>query len=258
MIIIKVFSAIFGSMIGSFLNAFIYRIPINKSIADGRSHCPECDKIIYWYENIPIISYIFLRGKCSACSWGIPVSYFFVEVFMALFALFITPDDLAIKSILDYMFKMAVCSCFIIIFVIDLRHKIIPNKVNLFLGIIFLASVYTTKSYFYWGIGGIIGIFFPLAVTYVFYLIKGQIGLGGGDIKLWGALGIYLGPEGIVQNIAYSCLIGALFAGILMMMKIVDKKTPIPFGPFIVIISFFQIFTPGLILNFSELVTRLI
>jgi len=249
-ILVNIFSSVLGSIIGSFLNAFIYRIPIKKSIADGRSHCPECDKTIYWYENVPIVSYIFLRGRCSACSWKIPISYFLVEVGMTYFAFIITPETFSIESILNYGFKMAVCSCFVIIFVIDFRHKIIPNKVNLFLAIILFASVYATKSYLYWGIGGATGILFPLCVTYIFYLIKGQIGLGGGDIKLWGALGIYLGPEGIVQNIAYSCLIGALFAGVLMMMKVVDRKTPIPFGPFIVMISFVQVFTPDLISEF--------
>ncbi len=252
MVAIKIFSTIFGSMIGSFLNALIYRIPIRKSIADGRSKCPGCDKMISWYENLPILSYVVLLGKCSKCKWKIPISYLLVELSVAIFAFFVSPTSLEVGDLLSYAFKLSVYSCFVVIFVIDLRHKIIPNKVNLFLAIVFILAVVTTKPYLYWIIGGAIGVLFPLGVTYLFYLIKGQIGLGGGDIKFWGALGLYLGPEGIIQNISYSCLIGSVFAGVLMIMKVVDKKTPIPFGPFIVIISFFQIFTPELITNFTN------
>lgn len=258
MVLAKVFSTIFGSMIGSFLNALIYRIPIKKSIADGRSRCPECDKIIHWYENLPIISYLLLRGKCSKCGWKIPKSYLFVEITMAVFAYFITPNNIEYLSLLRYAFNILVFSSFVTILVIDLRHKIIPNKINLILALAFLASVITTKSYLFWGVGGAIGILIPLGVTYIFYLMKGQIGLGGGDIKLWGALGIYLGPEGIIQNITYSCFLGALLVGVLMMLKMVNKNTPVPFGPFIVIVSFVQIFTPGLILEFSEWFIRLV
>ena len=103
-------------------------------------------------------------------------------------------------------------------------------------------------------LGGAIGILFPLGVTYLFYLLKGQIGLGGGDIKLWGALGLFLGAEGIIQNISYSCLLGSLVAGGLMIFKVVDRKTPIPFGPFIVVISFFQIFFPEVIGEFNKMI----
>lgn len=255
MVIMRIFSAIFGSMIGSFSNALIYRLPIKKSIADGRSKCPSCDKTIAWYENLPILSYMVLKGRCSKCGWKIPISYFLVEIAIALFAFFITPRSLNPNSMLNYAFQMSIFSCFVIILVVDLKHKIIPNKINIYLAIIFFLSVVLSKSYIFWGLGAAIGILFPLGVTYLFYLIKGQIGLGGGDIKLWGALGLYLGPEGIIQNISYSCLLGSLLVGILMGFKVVDRKTLIPFGPFIVIISFIQIFTPKVISNFTDWLT---
>ncbi len=254
MIALKILSIIFGSMIGSFLNALIYRIPVKKSIADGRSKCPNCDKLIYWYENLPLASYIFLKGRCSKCGWKIPLSYFLVELTLAIFGYYASPEDLSLDSLLKYGFNISVFSSLVLIFVIDLKHKIIPNKVNLFLGIIFFLSVITTKTYMHWLVGGAIGLLFPLGVTYLFYLLKGQIGLGGGDIKLWCALGIYLGAEGIIQNISFSCLLGSLFVGILMLFKIVDKKTLIPFGPFIVITSFFQIFEPKLIAHVLNLI----
>lgn len=254
MIVWQIFSAVFGSMIGSFLNALSYRIPVRKSIADGRSKCPQCDKLIHWYENIPIFSYIFLRGKCSGCKSRIPWSYFLVEVAMAIFAFFHTPSELSREAALSYFFDISVFASFLLIIVIDLKHKIIPNKVNIFLAILFFGSVVLNKSYLFWLLGGAIGILFPLGVTYLFYLLKGQIGLGGGDIKLWGALGLFLGAEGIIQNISYSCLLGSLVAGGLMIFKVVDRKTPIPFGPFIVVISFFQIFFPEVIGEFNKMI----
>jgi leader peptidase (prepilin peptidase)/N-methyltransferase len=104
--------------------------------------------------------------------------------------------------------------------------------------------VVLTKPYTYWLSGAMVGFLFPLAVTYGFFLIKGQVGLGGGDIKLYGVLGLYLGPVGIIQNIFLSCFLGALIGGILIIFRVVDRKTPIPFGPFIVSIAALQFFIP--------------
>lgn len=252
MIALVVISTIFGSMIGSFLNALSYRLPIKKSIANGRSKCPGCDKVIKWYYNIPIFSYIYLRGKCSRCDFKIPKSYFAVEVVMAIYGFLMSPTSLTSEAALSYLFNISVFASFVLIIVIDLKHKLIPNKINIFLAVVFFSSVVLNKSYLYWGLGAAIGILFPLGVTYLFYLLKGQVGLGGGDIKLWGALGLYLGAEGIIQNISYSCLLGSLFAGVLMLFGVVDKKTPIPFGPFIVVISFLQIFKPDYINMFTN------
>ena len=119
---------------------------------------------------------------------------------------------------------------------------------------LFLCAVVPTKPWTHWGLGGAIGALIPLAVTYGYYLMRGQIGLGGGDIKLWGVLGLYLGPMGIAYNIFLSCFLGSIVGGSLILFKVLDRKTPIPFGPFIVVVAFTQIFFP----NFFSQILRFI
>jgi leader peptidase (prepilin peptidase)/N-methyltransferase len=127
-------------------------------------------------------------------------------------------------------------------FIVDIKHQILPDGINLYLAAMFLVAAFFGKTYLHWIGGGLIGFGFPYLISYLFYKIKGQIGLGGGDIKLWGALGIYLGPLGILQNIFLSCFVGAIFGGTLIAFKVIKRENHIPFGPFIIISASFQIF----------------
>jgi leader peptidase (prepilin peptidase)/N-methyltransferase len=111
-----------------------------------------------------------------------------------------------------------------------------------------LVSIFN-KPLAFWLLGGLVGLGFPLIVTWVFFKLRGQVGLGGGDIKLYGALGIYLGPVGIMQNIFLSCFLGATVGLIMIALKYMKKDNPIPFGPFIIITGAFQIFFPDLFAN---------
>jgi len=242
---IHIFSFLFGLCIGSFLNAVIFRVPREISLSASRSHCPKCDKLIYWYENIPLISYVFLlRGKCSGCKEKISIEYPLIELIVGAFAFVVTPASLLPEYLYYYFFNISVFATFVGMFVIDLKHKIIPNSMNIYLALVLFSGIVLSEPYWHWLIGGGIGILFPLAITYAFYLLKGQIGLGGGDIKLYGALGLYLGPFGIIHNIFMSCFLGALVGGSLIVFKIIDRKTPIPFGPFILVMAFIQIYLP--------------
>ena len=94
----------------------------------------------------------------------------------------------------------------------------------------------------YWLLGAVVGAGFPLLVSWIFYQLKGQVGLGGGDIKLFGVLGLYLGPIGILQNIFLSCFVGAFVGLFLLLARVIKRENPIPFGPFIIIVASFQIF----------------
>jgi prepilin signal peptidase PulO-like enzyme (type II secretory pathway) len=253
-IILLLFSFLFGLCIGSFLNAVIYRLPRKISLSKSRSHCPGCNKLIFWYENIPLLSYLFLRGKCSKCDFKIPFQYPLIELIVGIFALFITPNSLELNNLWSYFFYVSIFSSFLSIVLIDLRHKLIPNSINIYLSLMFFSAVVYTKGPFYWATGAAIGVLFPLGVTYGFYLIKGQVGLGGGDIKLFGALGLYLGPIGIIHNIFLSCFVGAIIGASLILLKVVDRKTPIPFGPFIILVASVQIFLPEYFARFMGLI----
>lgn len=241
-------------IIGSFMNAVIYRFPRQISISKSRSHCPSCDKLIYWYENIPLFSYIFLRGKCSGCGAKISIQYPLVELISGVASVLLMPKLLNAISLMNYVFFFSVFVCFLALFIIDLRHKLLPNALNIYLALLFLVfglMKYPVGHVIY---GGAIGLLFPLGFTYAFYLVRGKIGLGGGDIKLWGALGLYLGIKGIIFNIFFSCFLGSIIGVAWIALKKMDRGQAIPFGPFILIVAFMQIFFP----SEFQLLTRLV
>jgi leader peptidase (prepilin peptidase)/N-methyltransferase len=242
-LILKVFSACFGLIVGSFLNALIYRLPIGMNIALPRSSCPHCKHVIKWYENIPVLSFIFLKAKCSNC--GAPISwlYPFVELLSGFFAFLITPDSMAPGALFNFFFFFSVYCCFVVHFIVDLKHQLLPDSINIYLGLLFFVVSFTLHPWTHWLLGGALGLGFPLLVSWIFYLLRGQVGLGGGDIKLYAVLGLYLGPIGVMQNIFLSCFLGAVIGVILMFSKIIKRENPIPFGPFIIVVASFQIFT---------------
>ena len=146
-------------------------------------------------------------------------------------------------QLFNFLFFLGIFSAFLVHFIVDLKHQILPDSINIYLGLLFFTVSVLTKPWTHWLIGGGIGLGFPLLVSWIFYLLRGQVGLGGGDIKLYAVLGIYLGPIAIMQNIFLSCFLGAIVGLLLMATKIIKKENPIPFGPFIIITACFQIFT---------------
>ncbi|MEI8346379.1 MAG: prepilin peptidase [Pseudomonadota bacterium] len=251
---VPVICALFGLMIGSFLNALIYRLPREINIVFPRSACTHCKKKIYWYENIPILSFVILRGKCSHCGKKISWRYPIVETITAIVSVLLAPHGLEIQYLLPYVFYFSVFCCFLAHFLIDWEHQILPDGINIYLALLFIAYVVMDKPWTHWAIGGSIGILLPLLVTWIFYLWRGLVGLGGGDIKLYGALGLYLGPMGIISNIFLSCLVGSFFGLSLLGLKRMKKSDPIPFGPFIIIVASWQIFFPD---SFSRVMSWL-
>ncbi len=245
---LKIFVFTFGAIIGSFLNALIYRIPREINIAVPRSSCPNCKKLIYWYENIPILSFIILRGKCSGCSNKISVRYPLIELTVGLFSLISFPANLDLHYLILFLVQISVFSAFVVHFFIDLDFQILPDSINAYLAIIFLIWGLVDKGLAYSISGGLIGFIFPYLVSYAFLKIRNVEGLGGGDIKLWGALGLYLGPVGIAYNIFLSCFLGSIVAISLILLKKMSKDTPLPFGPFILIVAVIQIFFSKILL----------
>ena len=250
--LLLVITTIFGLLIGSFLNALIYRLPRDINIAFPRSSCPNCKKIILWYENIPVLSFLILRGRCSACKTKIAWTYPAVEILSAVFACLVAPKNLEPANLLNFFFFFSVFSAFLVHFIVDLKHQILPDSINIYLAVLFLLIGAFTTPISHWLLGGVLGLSFPLTVSWIFYKLRGQIGLGGGDIKLYGALGLYLGPIGIMQNIFLSCFLGAFIGIVLMGLKIIKKDHPIPFGPFILIVGAVQIFAES---SFSHLMS---
>lgn len=241
----KTVAFMFGSIIGSFLNVLIYRLPLEQDVIFPRSSCPHCGSLIPFYRNIPIISFLLLRGKCGDCKGKISWVYPVVELISGIAAFLLFPDNFTILELTMFGFKFSIFSVFIVHFVIDCRHKILPDSLNLYLALVFLSYGIVYHPWIEWVVGGAIGFFFPLAITWGFYLLRGQVGLGGGDIKLYGALGLYLGIQGIVYNIFLSCLLGAVVGGAFLIITKKGRDTHIPFGPFIIVVAVAQIFFPS-------------
>ncbi len=224
---------LFGACIGSFLNVCIYRIPKKKSIVFPRSFCPNCKNDIPLYLNIPILSYIFLWGKCRFCKNKISIRYPLVEALTGIFAL-----------LLFYKFNLGPAFFYWFVFIsvlitisfIDFDHQIIPDIISLPGIIIFASSFYfLPEMTIQKAILGILtGGGSLYTVAFFYYLLKKQEGMGGGDIKLLAMIGAATGIKGVIFTIFAGSLSGTVF-GILIMIstKIFDTKLKIPFGPFL-------------------------
>ncbi len=224
---------IFGSIIGSFLNVVILRLPReDKSIVFPASHCPYCKNNLAWYENIPILSFIVLRGRCKHCKIKISFQYPFVEFFTALlFGAVVYRFGLTFTALGYVLFSSALVT----IIWIDIYHQIIPDVISIpgiLLGFIFSffnSAVAWHDSLFGLLAGG--GILYGVALFY--YLLRKQEGMGGGDIKLLAMLGAFLGWQSLPFIIFASSLTGSIIGIAIILKKKEGKNTRIPFGPFL-------------------------
>jgi leader peptidase (prepilin peptidase)/N-methyltransferase len=226
------YSILFGLVLGSFVNVCIYRIPLKKSIISPPSTCPDCGQRIRFYDNIPLISYAFLLGRCRHCRNRIPLSYPAVELlvgFMSL-ALFIR-YGLSFQYILFLLF----ISALITISFIDLRHKIIPDVISL-PGIIVGFSVSFFLGSINW-LDSLIGIISGggslFLVGFVYKLLTGREGMGGGDVKLLAMIGAWMGWRSLPFVVLLSSLIGAVIGIAFILLSGKGLRFRIPFGPFL-------------------------
>ncbi len=230
--VLDVFALLFGAIIGSFLNVCIYRLPREESIATPGSHCPQCRQPIHFYDNVPILSYLMLRGKCRYCNASISVQYPIVEAITAVSSL-----CLFVKFGLSwsYLVYFGFVAALITITVIDLYHQIIPDVISLpGIGGGLLASFFLPRINFVGSVLGMVvggGSLFLVAVLYQ-WLFKRE-GMGGGDVKLLAMIGAFLGWKAVILTILLSSLIGSITGVLVMVAKGKDFKYAIPFGPFL-------------------------
>jgi prepilin signal peptidase PulO-like enzyme (type II secretory pathway) len=235
---------VFGSLIGSFLNVVIIRLPQRRDIVAARSACMSCRAQLRWYHNLPLLSFLVLRGKCGFCGARISWRYPLVELLTGLVALALVPAEPTLPSLATFLFYFAIACVFICHFLIDLDHHLLLDSLNLYLLVLFLVYGVFTFDWSYWLVGGAVGFGAPFFVTWLFYKLRGQIGLGGGDIKLYGILGLYLGPVGVLLTIFLSCFLGALVGLSLIGAGRMTRDKPMAFGPAIILVAAFQIYFP--------------
>ena len=225
---------IFGACIGSFLNVCIYRLPLGKSIVFPPSACPQCQRPIRAYDNIPIVSYLLLRGRCRHCGLAIPWRYWLVEIMAGLAALAVYVR-FGLTS--EGIFLFALIAVLIVVVFIDLDYRVIPNEVTLpGIVICFLAAVFIAKMPWTTSLLGIVaggGSLFLVAVVYK--RLTGVDGMGYGDVKLLAMLGAWCGWVGVYFIILVSSAAGTLVGLFMMVAYRKSMKLALPYGPFLVL-----------------------
>lgn len=254
---------ILALIVGSFLNVVIWRLPImlkaewtkecfmflheNKyldsvpaiasqakpfSIIKPRSHCPKCNYALQFYENIPVISYIFLRGRCRNCNEMIPLRYPFIEIFCCVLSV-VTAfyGDVNLKTALALVLTWGL----IALAWIDIDHKILPD--NITLPLLWLGLAINIHGIFIpltdAIIGAMAGYLFLWSVFWLFKLLTGKDGMGYGDFKLTSMLGAWLGWQALPEIILIASCIGAIVGISMILLQRIKRSEPIPFGPYL-------------------------
>ncbi len=220
--VISVFLFLLGLIIGSFLAALTYRIPKNKSIAKGRSKCPNCNNQIPWYDNIPLLSFLLLLGHCRNCQKQISLRYPLIELGTAI-----------IFVILGFnIFNLIFASIFISIFVIDIEHQIIPDEL-VFTGIfvLFINFIATNNQLL---LVNLLSGFLSAGILLFLNLITNGKGMGLGDVKLAVLIGTFVGIKLMLVWLFFSFAAGAFIGIILILGKAGSMKQKIAFGPFLI------------------------
>ena len=244
-------AGLFGALIGSFLNVCIYRLPRQESIAWPGSHCPKCSHHIAWYDNIPILSYFALAGRCRHCAVRIPFRYPLVEILNALgyvgLLWFFGLSWTAAAYGLLYSALLVVAGT-------DLSHKIIPNAVTfpgIMVGLVSASTILPLgflNSVLGILIGGGILWFLAWASPYLF----GKEGMGGGDIKLLAMIGAFLGWKPALMTIMVGSFLGSLVGVTLIAAQVIKREDYIPFGPFLVCGALVALFFGQPLLNWYQ------
>lgn len=225
---------LFGILFGSFFNVCIYRIPLGSSIVYPSSHCTSCNKKLKTVDIIPVFSYIFLRGKCRNCNEPVSIQYPIVEILTGILFSLLYMKYSFTSYLLIYIL---LTSILIIVAFIDLKHRIIPNSLVLFGTVIAMVSnlLCPHLDWLDGFLGLVVGGGTLLTVSLFSLIFLKKEGMGGGDIKLMGMIGLFLGWRLTLLSLILTIYIGGIVGGILLIFRIKKVGENIPFGPFIAI-----------------------
>jgi leader peptidase (prepilin peptidase)/N-methyltransferase len=221
----------FGALIGSFLNVCVHRLPLRKSIVWPASACPKCSHQLSWYENIPVLSYAALRGRCRTCRATISIRYPLIEALTAAMfagAWWYYGPGLLLAS------RLVFGAALIVLFAIDLEHQLLPNAITL-PGIIvgFLFSLVTEPGWQSSLIGIVVGGAVPYLIAEAYYRIRHEDGLGMGDVKMLAMVGAFLGWPLMLLTLLLGSLSGSAIGLGMIALKRGDMKHALPFGTFL-------------------------
>ena len=231
-----------GLSLGSFLNSWVWRAHENIRISRGRSICPSCRRRLTWYENIPILSYVFLKGECRTCKHLIPKHFIFVELITALIFLFVTWYEVNFAAFDYYVYlrNIMFVGILVVIFIYDYLYKeIIP-------GIVWFGVAVAVFFHFFTNHASVGSMFFGALIGGGFFLIqylfsKGRW-IGGGDVRMGIMIGVWLGWQATILALIMAYVIGALFSVVLIIVKKKSMKSEIPFGTFLAVSTFLALY----------------
>ncbi|MCB0272285.1 MAG: prepilin peptidase [Bdellovibrionales bacterium] len=233
-----VISFVFGAIIGSFLTVCIYRIPRGFNFVRPASRCGKCGFPLAFYDNIPVVSFLVLRGRCRNCGVQYGSRHVWIEILTGLTAMYLYQTwGLGFESI----FYFLLASVLIVIAWIDIDFQIIPDQFTLLpwaIGII-LAGIFELKgvpwfvSFKMSLLSSFGGAFLLWLIAFIYQVLTGVEGLGMGDVKLIGFFGAFFGLQGVWVTIFAGSFLGALWGIVWIIVKGKNKRTPIPFGPFL-------------------------
>ena len=229
------FVVLLGLLVGSFINVCIYRIPLKASVLRPRSYCPLCKESIKWHDNIPIVGYLLLGGRCRHCQQSISWIYPAVELLTALLFFLVyqrgEPDQLL-------MVRLFFFSALIVLFVIDLRHQILPNVITIPCTCVGLFSAcFYPPGLVNAMLGMSIGAGSLLVISRLYYLIRGEDGVGFGDVKLLAMIGAFLGWPSVMVILLFASIVGSVVGIGLMMFFNANGRSALPFGSFLAFAS---------------------
>ncbi len=231
-----VLSFIFGLCFGSFANVVIYRLPIGENIAKGGSHCTTCDYSLKWYDNIPVLSYLMLGGKCRKCKQKISPRYILVElangVIWLLFAILQPHFGYAYSIIAMFASTALICSA-----LIDLKHLFIPDSLNVFIAVLGVIACFLDSEISYTSrlFGLLFGAVFYGGFYFIYKLIFKREGLGFGDVKLMSACGLCFGLKNVFFGTLVASVFGAIILGLISFITKKERLNEYPFAPFLAV-----------------------
>lgn len=256
LVVFYVIAGIFGLIIGSFLNVVIYRVPEGMSIAFPPSHCPKCNYKLKWYDNIPVLSYIMLGGKCRSCKEKISIRYTIVELLNMLLwilcvAAFLNKSGTSEVTRLVYVdynklayavIAMITCSIFLCVAFIDLKHTFIPDRFQVMLGILGLLAIASNFAGFNDGITWqerVIGAVGAFALFLIIYFggkaVYKREAMGFGDVKLVAVSGLIIGWKNMILAVLIAAIVASVVLVIARRVRDDEKYHEYPFGPFLVL-----------------------
>lgn len=239
----SIYSFILGTVIGSFLNVVIYRLPRGENLSRPSSHCPVCNESIKWYDNVPVLSYIALRGKCRVCKTKISIQYPLIELLTGfLFLLVYFKFGYSLNSIKFFIYVSILLS----LAIIDIKSYFLPDSLTFSLVILGIISATISGINYEISFMGAAAYAFPFLLLYGYgeYVFKKEA-MGFGDIKLAAGIGSFLGYSGFFNLYLYitiTFVIGAVISLSLIRLKIKDRTSQIAFAPYLAIAGLIMMF----------------